>query len=226
MAGIRKTLHPLIHSLKNHPGQIEFAAALSSRLEESTLAATTLKGMVKVQDSYSLRCTAQVMGIVSEIIEKVLRQGLELADGFMGAPPVVGGQVLPARPIGPELCGLLDELNLALSEGCSLTMARASRMLNPAYTRHLAPFPEDSHHLLQSMGEQAAEIKRLTRPVAADSIETSFRKDVAWYGTAAFSNAAAVLERARWVVAGECWLAARAVEGCQDRLGEGLARYK
>ncbi len=72
--GNKKALYHKVHEVRNHEGQIESAATirgLVSSVENPSDFDDKHFPTIKVQDSYSLRCTPQVHGIVHDTIKFV-----------------------------------------------------------------------------------------------------------------------------------------------------------
>lgn len=95
--GNKKSLFPGVHEIRNHEGQQESAKTirnLVSSIEAPSDFDDKLFPTLKVQDSYSLRCTPQVHGIVHDTIKfvkSVLEKELNCATDnplvFLGESP-------------------------------------------------------------------------------------------------------------------------------------------
>ena len=65
--GSTAPLHPEIHALRGHAGQIEAAAAMRALLDGSVIRESHREGDTRVQDPYCIRCQPQVTGAAMDV---------------------------------------------------------------------------------------------------------------------------------------------------------------
>ncbi len=171
-----------LQRLRPQPGQRETAANLVRLLRGSpTLAAHRDTGHA-VQDSYSLRCTPQVLGAARDTLAFARR----VADDELAAA-VDNPVVLPDGRVestgnfhGEPLAFACDFLAIALAEVGAIAERRIDRLLDPQRSHGLPPFlaedPGVNSGLMLAQYTAAAlvaENRRLAQPASVDSLPTS-----------------------------------------------------
>jgi histidine ammonia-lyase len=181
LKGSARPFDPRISELRGQPGQIRVAAALRGLLEGSDILASHGR-CGKVQDPYSFRCQAQVMGAALDILANAART-LTIEAGavtdnpilFPDADDAISGGNFHAQPVAFAA----DTIAMALCEVGSLSERRTAVLIDPKMSG-LPPFlTEDSganSGLMIPQVTQAAlvaENRSLAFPVSVDSVPTS-----------------------------------------------------
>jgi histidine ammonia-lyase len=183
--GSTAPLHPEIHALRGHPGQIEAAAALRALLEGSPIRDSHRRGDARVQDPYCIRCQPQVTGAAMDVLRMAARtleieanaatdNPLVLSDG------IVSGGNFHAEPVGFAA----DMMALALSEIGAIAQRRVALMVDPTLSFDLPPFltPDPGLHSGLMIAEVTsaalmAENKHAAHPTVTDSTPTSANQE-------------------------------------------------
>jgi histidine ammonia-lyase len=175
-----------VQALRPHPGQLESAANLRALLAGSALMASHRESRHAVQDAYSLRCAPQVHGAVRDVLG-FARTILETELGSVVDNPVIAddGEVMISGNFhGEPLAFAADMLAMALAELASISERRVDRMLDPAFSRGLAPFlaPDagtNSGYMLAqyTAASLVSENKVLAHPASVDTIPTSGKQE-------------------------------------------------
>jgi len=175
-----------VQALRPHPGQLVSAANLRALLAGSALMASHRESRHAVQDAYSLRCAPQVHGAVRDVLG-FARAILETELGSVVDNPVIAedGEVMISGNFhGEPLAFAADMLAMALGELASISERRVDRMLDPAFSRGLAPFlaPDagtNSGYMLAqyTAASLVSENKVLAHPASVDTIPTSGKQE-------------------------------------------------
>ena len=175
-----------VQALRPHPGQLVSAANLRALLADSALMASHRESRHAVQDAYSLRCAPQVHGAVRDVLG-FARAILETELGSVVDNPVIAadGEVMISGNFhGEPLAFAADMLAMALAELASISERRVDRMLDPAFSRGLAPFlaPDagtNSGYMLAqyTAASLTSENKVLAHPASVDTIPTSGKQE-------------------------------------------------
>ena len=184
--GSTAPLHPEIHSLRGHRGQIEAAAVMRDLLEGSVIRESHREGDTRVQDPYCIRCQPQVTGAALDVLRQAAAtleveanaatdNPLVLADG-----QIVSGGNFHAEPVGFAA----DMIALALSEIGAIAQRRVALMVDPTLSFDLPPFLTPNPGL--NSGLMIAEVttaalmsenKHLAHPTVTDSTPTSANQE-------------------------------------------------
>lgn len=184
--GSTAPLHPQIHSLRGHAGQIEAAATLRALLDGSPIRESHREGDTRVQDPYCIRCQPQVTGAAMDILRQAATtleieanaatdNPLVLADG-----QIVSGGNFHAEPVGFAA----DMIALAISEIGAIAQRRVALMVDPTLSFDLPPFLTPNPGL--NSGLMIAEVttaalmsenKHLAHPTVTDSTPTSANQE-------------------------------------------------
>jgi len=220
--GSTAPLHPDIHALRGHAGQMEAAAVMRDLLEGSVIRESHREGDTRVQDPYCIRCQPQVTGAAMDVLRQAARtleveanaatdNPLVLADG-----QIVSGGNFHAEPVGFAA----DMIALALSEIGAIAQRRVALMVDPTLSFDLPPFLTPNPGL--NSGLMIAEVttaalmsenKHLAHPTVTDSTPTSANQEdhvsMAAHGARRLSRMNANLSR---ILGVEALCAAQGVE--------------
>ena len=185
--GSTAPLHPEIHALRGHQGQIEAAAFLRSLLAGSEIRESHVSGDTRVQDPYCIRCQPQVTGAAMDVLRMASRT-LEIEANAATDNPlvlttaglIVSGGNFHAEPVGFAA----DMIALALSEIGAIAQRRVALMVDPTLSHDLPPFLTPNPGL--NSGLMIAEVttaalmsenKHLAHPTVTDSTPTSANQE-------------------------------------------------
>mgnify|MGYP001586340254 CR=1 FL=1 len=185
--GSTAPLHPEIHSLRGHAGQIEAAATLRALLDGSVIRESHREGDTRVQDPYCIRCQPQVTGAAMDVLRMAART-LEIESNAATDNPlvltsdgsIVSGGNFHAEPVGFAA----DMIALAISEIGAIAQRRAALMVDPVLSfdlpAFLTPRPGLNSGLMIAEVTTAAlmsENKHLAHPTVIDSTPTSANQE-------------------------------------------------
>ncbi len=183
--GTARAYHPLITSLKPHPGQIHCVENLNRLLAESPLK-DSHPDCGKVQDPYSLRCVPQVHGAIRQTLihaeEVIGREINSVTDNpliFVEEDLVVSG----GNFHGEAIALVMDYLAMGMSEVANICERRIEKMMNPSFSDLPAFLTKNSglnSGLMIAHVTAAAlvsENKILCHPASVDSVPTSTDKE-------------------------------------------------
>ena len=185
--GSTAPLHPDIHALRGHQGQIEAAAFLRGLLDGSEIRESHREGDTRVQDPYCIRCQPQVTGAAMDVLRMAARTLQIEANAATDNPLVlsnegliVSGGNFHAEPVGFAA----DMIALALSEIGAIAQRRVALMVDPTLSHDLPPFLTPNPGL--NSGLMIAEVttaalmsenKHLAHPTVTDSTPTSANQE-------------------------------------------------
>ncbi len=184
--GSTAPLHPEIHALRGHAGQIEAAAAMRALLAGSEIRESHVIGDTRVQDPYCIRCQPQVTGAAMDILRQAART-LEIEANAATDNPLVlsDGQIVSGGNFHAEPVGFAaDMIALALSEIGAIAQRRVALMVDPTLSFDLPPFLTPNPGL--NSGLMIAEVttaalmsenKHLANPTVTDSTPTSANQE-------------------------------------------------
>ena len=185
--GSTAPLHPEIHALRGHAGQIEAAGFMRALLAGSAIRASHVKGDARVQDPYCIRCQPQVTGAAMDVLRMAART-LEVEANaatdnplvLTGAGLIVSGGNFHAEPVGFAA----DMIALALAEIGAIAQRRVALMVDPVLSFNLPPFltprPGLNSGLMIAEVTTAAlmsENKHIAMPCVTDSTPTSANQE-------------------------------------------------
>ena len=185
--GSTAPLHPAIHALRGHAGQIEAAGFMRSLLDGSEIRESHREGDTRVQDPYCIRCQPQVTGAAMDVLRMAART-LEIEANAATDNPlvltgdglIVSGGNFHAEPVGFAA----DMIALALSEIGAIAQRRVALMVDPTLSHDLPPFLTPNPGL--NSGLMIAEVttaalmsenKHLAHPTVTDSTPTSANQE-------------------------------------------------
>ena len=184
--GSTAPLHPEIHALRGHSGQIEAAAAMRALLDGSEIRESHVTGDSRVQDPYCIRCQPQVTGAAMDVL-RMAAATLEIEANAATDNPLVlsDGQIVSGGNFHAEPVGFAaDMIALALSEIGAIAQRRVALMVDPTLSFDLPPFltpnPGLNSGLMIAEVTSAAlmsENKHLAHPTVTDSTPTSANQE-------------------------------------------------
>lgn len=184
--GSTAPLHPEIHTLRGHAGQIEAAATLRALLDGSVIRESHISGDTRVQDPYCIRCQPQVTGAAMDVLRQAART-LEIEANAATDNPLVlsDGQIVSGGNFHAEPVGFAADMTaLAISEIGAIAQRRVALMVDPTLSFDLPPFLTPNPGL--NSGLMIAEVttaalmsenKHLAHPTVIDSTPTSANQE-------------------------------------------------
>jgi histidine ammonia-lyase len=221
LRGSTRPFDPRIHDARGFPGQQTSAANLLSLMADSPINASHAN-CGRVQDAYSMRCSAQVHGAAREALAFARRVFETEANAATDNPMVFhesGDIVSGGNFHGAPVAVASDVLCLAVTQLATISERRCERLVNPALSG--LPAFLTRHGGLESglmMAQVTAaaltsEIKTLAHPASTDSIPTSGnREDHVSMSMAAGLKAARAVDLVRDVLACELLCACEAID--------------
>ena len=187
MMGSTAPLHPGIHELRGHRGQIDVARAMRTLMSGSAIRESHRHGDPRVQDAYCVRCQPQVTGACVDLLRQAARTLVVEANAVTDNPivlrPEVGilsGGNFHAEPVAFAA----DQIALAIAEIGSIAQRRVALMVDPTLSFDLPPFlaPEpglNSGYMCAEITTAAlmSENKHLANPCSTDSTPTSANQE-------------------------------------------------
>jgi len=221
---LRGSIHPFearIHDARPFPGQRTSAANIEALLRGSGINHSH-EHCGKVQDAYSLRCAAQVLGATRDALRFVRDTVLVEANSATDNPMVfadTGDIVSGGNFHGAPIAIAADLLAAALVPLATISERRTDRLVDPALSGLPAFLTRDgglkSGYMMAQVTAAAiaSEMKSLAHPAGVDTIPTSANKEdhVSMSMTAALKAETSVT-RAREVVAIEILCACQAID--------------
>ncbi len=185
--GSTAPLHPMIHDLRGHRGQIDVAAAMAALMDGSAIRESHREGDTRVQDPYCIRCQPQVTGAALDLVRWAART-LEVEANAVTDNPLVltdDGAILSGGNFHAEPVGFAaDTLAMAISEVGAIAQRRVALMVDPTLSFDLPPFltpdPGLNSGLMIAEVTTAAlmsENKHLAHPCTIDSTPTSANQE-------------------------------------------------
>ena len=180
-------LHPAIHELRGHRGQIDVARAMRGLMSGSEIRESHRDGDTRVQDAYCVRCQPQVTGACVELLRHAARTLCIEANAVTDNPIVLGPEdgILSGGNFHAEpVAFAADQIALAIAEIGSIAQRRVALMVDPALSYDLPPFLTPNPGL--NSGFMSAEIataalmsenKHLATPCSTDSTPTSANQE-------------------------------------------------
>ncbi len=210
-----------LHNARPHAGQVKSASLMRELLEGSEIRESHRTGDPRVQDAYSVRCTPQIMGAVSDTIE----YAASVADVELNAatdnPLVFDGDLVSGGNFhGQPVAMALDYLTIALTALAGMAERRIERLVNPDLSQglpaFLAPNPglESGFMMVQIVAASlVGECRALSTPASVQSVPTDAnQEDIVPMSMAAAFKTRRVYENAVRIVACELMCAAQGLE--------------
>ena len=185
--GSTAPLHPALHTLRGHEGQIDVARAMRAVMEGSAIRESHREGDMRVQDPYCIRCQPQVTGAALDLLRFAGRT-LEIEANAVSDNPLVlveDGRIVSGGNFHAEpVAFAADQIALALSEIGAIAQRRVALMVDPTLSHDLPPFLTPAPGL--NSGFMIAEVttaalmsenKHLANPCSTDSTPTSANQE-------------------------------------------------
>jgi len=180
-------LHPSIHELRGHRGQIDIARGMRDLMTGSQIRESHRNGDTRVQDPYCIRCQPQVAGAVLDLLRHAGRT-LEIEANAVTDNPLVltnSGEIVSGGNFHAEpVAFAADQIALAIAEMGAISQRRVALMVDPALNHDLPPFltPEpglNSGLMIAEVTTAAlmSENKHLANPCSTDSTPTSANQE-------------------------------------------------
>ena len=230
--GITCAMDERVHLVRPHKGQFNTAKNMLEMLDGSEM--TTEQGELRVQDSYTLRCSPQVHGGCKDALDYVVKK-IEIEMNSVTDNPIIfpgeNQKIISGGNFHGEPMALaFDFLGIALSEIANISERRLEKMVNPALSHGLPAFlvneggVNSGFMIVQySAASLVSENKVLAHPASVDSIPSSAnQEDHVSMGTIASRHARDILDNARKVLAMEILASAQAIDlRGKKKLGKG-----
>ncbi len=184
--GSTAPLHPDIHALRGHRGQIDAAAAMRALLDGSEIRESHRTGDSRVQDPYCIRCQPQVTGAAMDILRMAGQTLVTEANAATDNPLILSdGQIVSGGNFHAEPVGFAaDMIALAIAEIGAIAQRRIALMVDPTLSFDLPPFltPDpglNSGFMIAEVTAAAlmSENKHLANPTVTDSTPTSANQE-------------------------------------------------
>ncbi len=215
---ITEPLHPNIHSVRRHPGQVETAQALLKYLAGSSIVSQTKK---QVQDPYSFRCIPQVHGASKDAFRHVLDVFVREINSVTDNPNIFPDDnliVSGGNFHGQPLALALDYLSIAMSEIANISERRTYQLISgqrglPLFLVKDAGLNSGFMIPQYTAAGIVSENKQLCTPASVDSISSSNnQEDHVSMGANAATKCYRVIRNVEKVLAIELLSAAQALE--------------
>jgi histidine ammonia-lyase len=216
-----------VYRARNQPGPATVAARLRALLAGSQIIPSHAENDPRVQDPYSLRCTAPVLGAALDAAAYI-RSAIESELGAVTDNPLVFADAGPHGPIvsagnfhGMPVAIPLDVLSIAISHIAGISERRVFFMLSASEPEsHLSPYlsPRPGLHSGLMIAQYTAaaccnEIAGLASPASVMNIPTSAGiEDYNSFGPRSAAKAERALDLCRHVVAVELICAAEGLD--------------
>ncbi len=237
-----------IHAARPHPGQRQTAENIRKITHGSNLlrhqsGMSRDSNVENIQDAYSFRCIAQILGptrdalaYVKEIIEIELNSATDNPLVFAKDEEVLSGGNFHGQPISIAM----DIIGIALANIGNIAERRIARLLDEKLSNGLPAFLTDAGNGTEGLhsgymvaqytaASLVSENKILSSPASVDSIPTSAnQEDLNSMGTIAAMKARTILRNVQTVIAIELIIASQALDfRGPGRAGRGTrAAYK
>lgn len=215
---VQEPLHPLIHQIRAHKGQVKAAQQIANYLKGSAIA-TQAKS--QVQDPYSFRCAPQVHGASQDVFETVLNVFMREINSVTDNPNVfpeedmiVSGGNFHGQPLALHL----DFLSIAMSEIANISERRTYQLISgqrglPLFLVKEAGLNSGFMIPQYTAAGIVSENKQLCTPASVDSISSSNnQEDHVSMGANAATKCWRVLQNVERVLAIELLSAAQALD--------------
>ncbi len=215
---VQEPLHPLIHQIRAHKGQVKAAQQIANYLKGSAIATQTKS---QVQDPYSFRCAPQVHGASQDVFETVLNVFMREINSVTDNPNVfpeedmiVSGGNFHGQPLALHL----DFLSIAMSELANISERRTYQLISgqrglPLFLVKEAGLNSGFMIPQYTAAGIVSENKQLCTPASVDSISSSNnQEDHVSMGANAATKCWRVLQNVERVLAIELLSAAQALD--------------
>ncbi len=220
-----------IHKLRGFSGSVKSAGVIRSLLKGGDLYNGNIK--TKVQDSYSLRSTPQVIGSVHDALDYCQKQ-VEIELNGVGDNPIfiveddsyLSGANFQGTPVSLPL----DMLGAALTMICVMSERRMNRLNNPALNVGLPPFLTKGAGMFSGLmlsqytaDMQIVEQRILSMPASIQSIPAAAdQEDFVSMGMNTALKNFQILDNSYGIIGIELMAAAQALDFRNHKLGLGV----
>jgi histidine ammonia-lyase len=183
--GSTQPLHPDIHALRGHRGQMDVASAMRALMQGSQIRESHRDGDSRVQDPYCIRCQPQVTGAALDLL-RYAATTLEIeANAVTDNPLLVEDAIISGGNFHAEpVAFAADQIALALAEVGAIAQRRVALIVDPTLSFDLPPFltPDpglNSGYMIAEVTTAAlmSENKHLANPCSTDSTPTSANQE-------------------------------------------------
>ncbi|MCL5031533.1 MAG: histidine ammonia-lyase [Bacteroidetes bacterium] len=211
-----------IHELRPFPGQITTAKNVLALIKDSQIRKSHLRGDVRVQDAYSIRCVPQIHGASRDAIDYVCSR-VKIEINSVNDNPIIFPEteehIEGGNFHGQSMALAMDFMSIALSELANVSERRTERMVNGALSG-LPRFLTNNGGLNSGLmiaqytaASLVSENKVLSHPASVDSIPTSAnQEDHNSMGSIAAQKCFRIMHNLENVLAIELMTAAQAIE--------------
>ena len=215
---ITEPLHPNIHRIRPHKGQVQTAKTISGYLAGSGIQAQAKK---QVQDPYSFRCVPQVHGATKDVFANVLEVFLTEINSVTDNPNIFPDEdliVSGGNFHGQPLALHLDFLAIAMSELANISERRIYQLISgqrdlPMFLVKEAGLNSGFMIPQYTAAGIVSENKQLCTPASVDSISSSNnQEDHVSMGANAATKCLRVINNVEKVLAIELLSAAQALD--------------
>ncbi len=213
-----EALHPLIHSIRSHKGQVETASSILKYLKGSSIIDRVKQ---QIQDPYSFRCVPQVHGATKDVYEYVLHVFEKEINSVTDNPNIFPEEdciVSGGNFHGQPLAMSLDFLAIAMSELANISERRIYQLISGQRSLPLFLVKEPGLNSGFMIPQYTAagivsENKQLCTPSSVDSISSSNnQEDHVSMGANAATKCLRVINNLEKVLAIELMSAAQALD--------------
>jgi histidine ammonia-lyase len=211
-------LHPKIHAIRSHKGQVETAKKIRELLNGSEISTQQKQ---QVQDPYSFRCIPQVHGATSDTIDYVQNIFIKEINSVTDNPNIFPEDDLilsGGNFHGQPLALALDFLCIAMSELANISERRTYQLISgqrnlPAFLVKEAGLNSGLMIPQYTAAGIVSENKQLCTPASVDSISSSNnQEDHVSMGANAATKCKRVIDNVEKVLAIELLTAVQALE--------------
>lgn len=172
--GTDNAFHPLIHSVKPHPGQVACAASILFYLGRTD---EIRKEYTQVQDAYSLRCVPQIHGMVAEALAQIESTVVIEMNSSNDNPLIFSDIVLSGGNFhGMYVAEAADRIAVVMAVLTNISERRLDRMLNgtslPSFLVKDAGLNSGFMIVQYAAAGIAAENRQLAGPACVHNIPT------------------------------------------------------
>ncbi|RKZ27923.1 histidine ammonia-lyase [bacterium] len=218
-----KSYDERLHKARGYPGAVECASNIRRITEGSEMLYTDVLGKKKVQDSYSLRSTPQVVGAAKDALKWAKEQFLIELNG-VGDNPLFfpdDNVVIPGANFqGTPLAFPLELMGTAITTIGVLSERRTNRLMNRHLSAGLPPFLTKGAGMMSGLmliqytaGMLIAECRVLSHPAATLSVPAAAdQEDFVSMGMTTAIKTKKIIEHISAVIGIEMMAAAQAID--------------
>lgn len=183
--GSTAPLHPQIHALRGHRGQIEVADRMRALMDGSQIRDSHREDDVRVQDPYCIRCQPQVAGAALDLLRQAGATLQIEANAVTDNPLVLDDAIVSGGNFHAEpVAFAADMIALAIAEVGAIAQRRIALLVDPNLNHDLPPFLTpapglNSGYMIAEVTTAAlmSENKHLANPCSTDSTPTSANQE-------------------------------------------------